>query len=84
VSFGLQVLDVADETDRIDDTLVVEEHTSDLTGGLAVLLLDVMVDVVTDLLATLGAIKGLDTLKISRRYKQLLLLLLLHHLGLVL
>lgn len=84
MSFGLQVLDVADETDRIDDTLVVEEHTSDLTGGLAVLLLDVMVDVVTDLLATLGAIKGLDTLKISRRYKQLLLLLLLHHLGLVL
>lgn len=65
MSFGLQVLDVADETDRIDDTLVVEEHTSDLTGGLAVLLLDVMVDVVTDLLATLGAIKGLDTLKIS-------------------
>ena len=86
VGLGLQVLEVADETDRIDDALVVEQHARDLTSSLAVLLLDNLINIVTDLLTTLTGLKALDALKILLAYKHLLLLLLLlssHHLLLL-
>ena len=93
VGLGLKVCKIADEADRIHDALVVEEHTSDLTGGFAVALLNDLVDVVTDLLATFDAIETLNTLKVGLvdehllRLRRLLLLashhLLLHNLGLI-
>jgi len=51
VGFLVQVVDVADELDGVDDLLVVEEHTSDLAGIVAVVLLDDGVDGVSDLLS---------------------------------
>ena len=86
MSLLLQVLHVGNEADGVDDALVVEEHTRDLTGGLSVLLLDDLVDVVTDLLATLDLIERLDALDIIRVHQLLLLLLhllLSHHLLLL-
>ena len=85
MSLLLQVLHVRNEADGVDDALVVEEHTRDLTGGLSVLLLDDLVDVVTDLLATLACFKVLDALDIIRVHQLLLLLhlLLSHHLLLL-
>ena len=85
MSLLLQVLHVGNEADGVDDALVIEEHTRDLTGGLSVLLLDDLVDVVTDLLATLAWFKVLDALDIIRVHQLLLLLhlLLSHHLLLL-
>ena len=55
MGFLVQVVDVADELDRVDDLLVVEQHTSDLAGVVSVVLLDDWVDGVTDFLtADLG------------------------------
>ena len=85
----LQVLVVSDEADRIDDTIVIKEHTSDLTGGLAILLLDVRVNVVANLLTAVLSLKTLDALEILLADKHLWLLLLLllllsgHHLLLL-
>mmetsp|Transcript_15055 Transcript_15055/g.19025 ORF Transcript_15055/g.19025 Transcript_15055/m.19025 type:complete len:254 (-) Transcript_15055:1192-1953(-) len=82
----LKVDKVGYEADRVDDALVIEEHTGDLAGGLAVALLDNLVDVVTDLLAALSGIKLLETLDVGSAHELLLLLghhLLLHDLGLV-
>ena len=51
-----EVLLVGDKLDRIDDTIVVQEHSSDLSGCLTILLLNDTVDVVTDFLASLRGI----------------------------
>jgi hypothetical protein len=53
VRFLLQVLNVGDQLHGVHNTVVVEEHASDLSGGLAILLLDHSVDAVTDLLTSL-------------------------------
>ena len=86
---GLKVLVVSDEANRIDDTIVIKEHTSDLTGGLAILLLDDRVNVVANLLTAVSGLKTLDALEILLADKHLWLLLLLllllsgHHLLLL-
>lgn len=52
MSFLLKVRLVADELDRVNDALVIEEHTSDLSSGLSVLGLDESIDGVTDFLTS--------------------------------
>lgn len=49
----LQVLDACHELNRVYDTVVIEEHARDLAGGVAVLLLDHVVDCVANLLTSL-------------------------------
>lgn len=83
VSLLLQVLVVGHQLDRVDDTVVVEEHSSDLTGRVAVVLLDHAVDGITDLLTSLSWVHLLETLCVNRWLNLLLLLgkhllLLLH------
>ena len=81
MSLLLQVLHVGNEADRVDNTLVIEEHTSDLACSITVVLLDNLVDIVTDLLATLTGVELLNALDISHIHQLLLLLLLLLLLG---
>ena len=82
VSLLLQVLVVGHQLDRVDDTVVVEEHSGDLTGRVTVVLLDHAVDRITDLLTSLSWIHLLETLRVDIRLNLLLLLsnhlLLLH------
>ena len=82
VSLLLQVLVVGHQLDRVDDTVVVEEHSSDLTGRVAVVLLDHAVDGITDLLTSLCWVHLLETLCVDSWLNLLLLLgkhlLLLH------
>lgn len=59
VSLLLKVLEVGNQLDGVNDSVVVEEHASDLASGVTVLLLDVSVDAVTDFLATLSVLHGL-------------------------
>ena len=83
----LQVLHVGDEADRVHNALVVEEHTCDLACGLAVVLLNDLIDIVTDFLATLVGFEALEALKIHTAHQRLggrLLLLLSKHLLLLL
>ena len=54
VSLSLKVLHVGNKLDGVDNAVVIEQHASDLTSGLSVLLLDDTVDVVSDLLASLS------------------------------
>lgn len=79
VGLLLQVRDVGDQLDRVDNTLIVEEHTGDLACGFTVGLLDHAVDSISDLLTPLRWIELLEALGIHR-WKHLLLLLLSHHL----
>jgi len=53
----LKILHVGDELHGVDNAVVVEEHASDLAGGVAVLLLDHVVDRVTDLLTSLRRVE---------------------------
>lgn len=52
MSFLLKVRLVANKLDRVNDALVIEEHTSDLSSGLSVLGLDESIDGVTDFLTS--------------------------------
>ena len=54
MSLSLKVLHVGNKLDGVDNAVVIEQHASDLTSGLSVLLLDDTVDVVSDLLASLS------------------------------
>lgn len=79
MSLLLQVLHVGNEADRVDNTLVIEKHTGDLAGSITVVLLDNLIDVVTNLLATLTSVELLNALDVSHIHQLLLLLLLLGH-----
>jgi len=80
VRFLLQVLNVGDQLHGVHNTVVVEEHASDLSGGLAILLLDHSVDAVTDLLASGSRLHLAKCHGVNLREGVLLLLLLGHHL----
>jgi len=75
----VQVVDVANELDRVDDLLVVQQHTSDLASVVAVVLLDNGVDGVSDLLSAdlWLVLQGLELGNVD----QGLLLLGTHELG---
>ena len=77
-----QVLSVGDKHNWVDDAVVIKEHASDLTGGLAVGSLNDAVDGVTDLLASLTCIHLLKACSVNLRHESLLLLV--HHLLLLL
>ena len=78
VSLLLQVIDVRNELDRVDNTVVVEEHTGDLSSGVTILLLDHTVDGVTNLLASLSWVHLREALSIYLGESLLAKLLLLH------
>jgi hypothetical protein len=82
----LQVLHIGDEADRVHNALVIEEHTCDLACGFAVVLLNDLIDIVTNFLATLVGFEALEALKIHTAHQRLgrLLLLLSNHLLLLL
>ena len=78
VSLLLQVLDVRNELDRVNNTVVVEEHTGDLSSGFTILLLDHTVNGVTNLLASLSWVHLSEALGIHLGESLLTKLLLLH------
>ena len=65
VSLLLQVLEVGDQLNGVNDSVVVKEHASDLASGVTVLSLDVSVDAVADFLAALSGLHSLKTLEVN-------------------
>lgn len=66
MSLLVEVVRVGNELVRVDDPVVVEEHSSDLTGSLAILSLNELVDSVTDFLAFLSGVHSCEALHIHR------------------
>ena len=62
VSLGIEVVKVSDKLERIDNLIVIEEHTSDLASVVSVLLLDDWIDTVSDFLPALLLILDLAKL----------------------